>query len=226
MNPEKITSQTEKTSEIPKQGIGHKLLSLFTAKKSGETAANDTYLLSEHLTPKEKKVWKDLVNYWDNIDISIDGKLGSLIEQYVRDPNYQFGIHRSNEINGNKPKTDGVLHSIMQNGLVVLGDSKSGSIRNDADPSKTVSFCNNILDAVIMTKSGRQGSNGAVLVAIPSEYVDKEGDLLPCKAEKVYDYDKIGNAYIKPEFILGFAPGGGQRGAHIEFISKEEILNN
>ena len=225
MNSEKIPSHTEQAPEVPKKSIGHKILSLFGIEKSGETAPSNSYLLSEHLTPKERRVWKDLVSYWDNIDISIDNKLGDLIEQYVKDPDYQFGVHRSNEINGNKPKTDGVLHDIMQNGLVVLGDSRSGAIRNNADPSKTVSFCDNLLNAVILTKSGRQGSNGAVLVAIPSEFVNKEGDLLPGKAEEVYNYDEIGNAYIKPEFILGFAPGGGQRGAHIEFISKQEILD-
>ncbi len=226
MNSEKFPNYTEtEAPETPRKNLGHKILSLFGVKNSGEKTTSDCYLLSEHLSKHENRALKDLVSYWDNIDISIDNKLGNLIEQYVKDPNYQFGVHRSNEINGNKPKTDGILHDIMQNGLVVLGDSRSGSIRNNADPSKTVSFCDSLLNAVILTKSGRQGSNGAVLVAIPSEFVNKEGELLPGKAEEVYNYDEVGNAYIKPEFILGFAPGGGQRGAHIEFISKQEILD-
>lgn len=226
MNSEKYPNHTEtETPKTPRKNLGHKLLSLFTSKKSGETTTNDNYLLSEHLSKKEKRAWKDLIDHWDNeVDITISNELGNLIEKYVTDPNYQFGVHRSHDINGAKPKTDGVLHDIMQDGLVVLGDARSGSIRKNEDPSKTVSFCDNLLNAVILTKSGRQGSNGAVLVAIPSEYVNKEGELLPDKAEKVYNYDEIGNAHIKPEFILGFAPGGGQPGAHVTFISRDEIL--
>ncbi|MBO7664817.1 hypothetical protein J6S46_03115, partial [Candidatus Saccharibacteria bacterium] len=147
-----------------------------------------------------------------------------LMEHYIDSPNYRFGVHRSNSINGEKPETDAVLNNIMREGLVVLGDASSGSVRNNADPEKTVSFCKNILNAVILTKSSRQGSTGAVLVAIPSEYVNEEGELLPGKAENVYNYNEIGNPYIKPEYILGFAPNLGKN-TTVDFISRQELLN-
>ena len=228
MNSEEFPNHTEaEAPEIPRKNLGHKILSLFGVKNSGEKTTSDCYLLSEHLSKKEKRVWKDLIDHWDNkVDITISNELGNLIEKYVTDPNYQFGVHRSHDINGAKPKTDGILHDIMQGGLVVLGDARSGSIRKNEDPSKTVSFCDNLLNAVILTKSGRQGSNGAVLVAIPSEYVNKEGEILPGKAEDVYNYDESGTPFIKPEYILGFAPGGGQPGAHVTFISRDEILDS
>ena len=112
----------------------------------------------------------------------------------------------------------------MENGLSVFGDASRGAVRKDADPSKTVSFCNNMLNAVILTKSSRQGSNGAVLVAIPSEFVNKEGEIIPGKESEVYNYGEGGFPSIKPKYILGFAPGGGHHGAHIEFVPRQEIL--
>ena len=147
------------------------------------------------------------------------------MEKYIKDPNYQFGVHRSDAIDGANYKTDAVLGKVMENGLEVLGDDSSGSIRNDEDPNKAVSFCNNILNAIIFTKSSYKGSTGAVLVAIPSKYVDKEGEILPGQIDNVYNFDDNGNAHIKPEYMLGFAPNLGE-GTTVDFVSREEILNN
>ena len=223
MNSEKV-SNTSENLEAPKNTIGKKLFSFF-GKQEKENIPGDYYLLSEHLDKVHKKAWKDLIAHWDADDKpKLSAELGELMEHYIDSPNYRFGVHRSSNINGERPETDAVLNNIMQEGLVVLGDASSGSIRNNADPEKTVSFCKNILDAVIFTKSSRQGSTGAVLVAIPSEFVNEEGEIVPGKAENVYDYDKIGNAHIKPEYILGFAPNLG-KGSTVGFISRQELLN-
>ncbi len=230
MNPEKISNQTETsfdTADEPLTWVEHvkRAKELIQQKITGEKTPSENYLLSEHLDPTEKKAWKNLIKDWDkDINVNVSSELGNLMEKYIKDPNYQFGIHRSSDIDGAKYQTDATLHSIMKNGLVVLGDSMSGSIRNNADPSKTVSFCNNIMDAIIFTKSSRNGSTGAILVAIPSEFVNKDGELLPGKAEEVYNYDEIGNAHIKPEYMLGFAPNLG-KGSTVNFVSREKILN-
>ncbi len=222
MNPNKIGN----TSKIPRKNIGQKIISFFTPKNSGETTTGDSYLLSEHLSEDEIEAHKGTIEKWDKIDITISNELGNLIEEKVKDSDYRFGVHRSYFVDSDDPKNDNTLQNIMQNGLDVFGDASSGAVRKDADPSKTVSFCNSLLNAVILTKSSRQGSNGAVLVAIPSEFVSEDGEIIPGEEENVYNYGEGGFPSIKPEYILGFAPGGGHHGAHITFIPKSEILKN
>ena len=170
--------------------------------------------------------FKESIDYWDKkVGITMSKDLGETIEKYVDDPKYQFGIHRSNRIDCDDPKNSPTVQEVMQNGIVVMGDAASGSIRNDGSPSKSVDFCNNLMNAVRLIKGGRQGSNGAILVAIPKEFFDEDGYIIPDKVNVVYNHNKLGNSLINPNFIIGATSGGGRVGDHVTFVSRDEILN-
>ncbi len=219
MNSEKIGNTN---TEIPRKNIGQKLLSFFNKEKT----ESKYYLLSEHLDKRYKKAWKDHIDFWDADDKpKISRKLGELMEKYIEDPNYVLGVHRSDAIDGTNYKTDQVLKSILNEGIMNLGDASSGAFRIDPDPGKAISPCTNMLDAVILTKSSYKGSTGAILVAIPREYMNNSGDLIIGKENDIYDHNESGYSYIKPEFILGFAPNPGGKDAVIDFVPKEEILD-
>lgn len=204
-----------------------------------ENSPSENYLLAEHLAPSEtpfgvprsnskkdrqfaSKWLKDVCEGWDSCGIDIPRELGEQIENMVKDPNYFLGVHRSYAINGEEYETDETLHRILTEGLANLGDASSGAIYKDPAVSKTVSPCNNMLNTVIYLKTSYKGSSGSVLVRIPAEYVDKEGNVKSGMEDQVYDHNELGNSRIKPEYLIGFItkPSQGQ----CEFKSREELL--
>lgn len=60
-------------------------------------------------------------------------------------------------------------------------------------------------------------------MAIPSEYLDEDGDVLPGMEEKVYNTDKNGVSVIKPEYLMGFMQSLGE-GTTMKFKTRDEIL--
>lgn len=224
--------------------LAEKLKRKFThnkAKNTGEKQKSSAYLLSEHVNPYNtqfgrpqskshedrkfaKEWWKGVCESWDEDGIELPRELGEGIEQIVNDENYFFGIHRSYGIDGSNFENDDVLHSILTNGLQNLGDASSNIVYNDPPVSKTVSPCTNMLITVINLKSSYKGSTGAVLVAIPSDFVDKKtGDVKEGMENEVYNHNRIGNSSIKPEYIMGFIQNLG-KGSVLKYESRDEIL--
>ena len=78
--------------------------------------------------------------------------------------------------------------------------------------------------AVMQIKGSYKGSTGAILVAIPSEYVDSTGEIKDGMIDRVYDHNDSGYSILKPEFILGFAKNLGV-GSVVEYKSREELLD-
>ena len=115
------------------------------------------------------------------------------------------------------------LQKIMAEGLKNAGDASSGSIRRNPSVSKTVSHCEDMFHTAMNLKGSYKGSTGAILVAIPSEYLDEDGDVLPGMEEKVYNTDKNGVSVIKPEYLMGFMQSLGE-GTTMKFKTRDEIL--
>ena len=199
-------------------------------KASGEKFESNFYHLSESedykkMSKKERKAWESAYKSWDEYDVNIPMEVGRMVEDVVKDPNYCLGIHRSYAIDGENYENDEILHSILENGLINMGNASSGNIYRDPSLEKTLMICNNMLDAVIGLKSSYKGSTGAILVKIPTEYVDNTGYIKPGMEEKVYNHNEVGNSMIKPEFIMGFAQNLG-KGSTLEYKTREEILKN
>ena len=227
MNAEKINGNVEIERNRQFFGqIGEKVLNLVRSFGAGERVLDSrNYLLTEHMTKDEKKnkFFRELYEEWDNCGVDMPRELGEYLELFVNDPNCWFGIHRSNAINGKNFENDAILKSIMKDGLMNHGDADSGSIRIDPAVDKTVVRCDDMLHAVINLKSAYKGSTGAVLVAIPSKYLDKEGNVKLGEGNHVYNHDKYGLSLIKPEFVLGFVQNLGE-GSTLKFKSREELL--
>lgn len=211
------------------RNFGRRILNIFSGNKEKSGEASGKYLLSEQFElygkdKKSRKFWQGVYDSWDNdCGIDLPMEVGKFVEGYVNDPNYVFGVHHSYAINGEEYEDDIVLGSIMEDGLMNLGDASSGAFYKDPSVSKTVSFCPDMLHAVMQLKGSYKGSTGAVLVAIPSEYVDEYGDIKDGMANKVYNHNQSGYSYLKPEYILGFAQNLG-RGSTIKFIPREDLL--
>ena len=198
---------------------------------SGEKAEKTYYKLTEtdrykNMSKKEQKAWKSAYESWDNYDVKIPMEIGKMVEYAVNDPDYCFGIHRSYAIDGEKYENDEILHSILTDGLINMGNASSGNIYKDPSLEKTVMVCNDMLNATIGLKTSYKGSTGAVLVKVPTKYVDKNtGDIKPGMENEVYNHNELGNSMIKPEFIMGFVQNLGE-GSTLEYKTRNEILNN
>lgn len=235
----RINSKTERENgfeELEKEGkktswMDHlkRARDLLRGKSAGEETKERYYRLMDHVkvysgSRKDRKFWEDIYEHWDEIGVEIPMELGEMVEGYVNNPDYQFGVHHSDAIDGANYEQDYTLNSILKKGLNNLGDASSGAFRKDPPVSKTVSFCSDMFHAVMQIKGSYKGSTGAVLVAIPSEYVDSTGEIKDGMIDKVYDHNDSGYSILKPEFILGFAKNLGV-GSVVEYKSRDELLD-
>lgn len=220
--------ETEKRENNHK--IGQKILEIVgkLTKKSEKEYNVTEYLLTERMEmPKKKKdreYFEQLYQDWDEM-AKMPRELGEMIEGMVKDLNIWFGVHRSDAIDGSNFEDDEILQSIMQNGLKNHGDASSGAIYKNPPVDKTVCPCKDMLHATINIKGSYKRSTGAVLVAIPSGYLDKDNNVRPGMEEKVYTTDKNGLSMIKPEYLLGFVQNLGE-GTTLKFKTREEILEH
>lgn len=151
---------------------------------------------------KKKRLF-EMYSSWDMVN-PMDISNGNYIERIISNPNYYVGTHRSSMIDGYNLLEDDTLDKIFDKGLIVLGDASSGSIRYDAGPNKTLSFFgNSLLPAMINIKGKYKGSTSVIFSMIPKKYVTKDGDIIPGMEHMVYDYDDIGQPYVKPELLVG-----------------------
>ena len=225
------TEATSAEKEARNKSIGHKVLEivrkLFGREKQPKP---DSYRLMDHVSPSERKSLKEICKFWDNCGIELPRDLGEAIENDLLnkknengEPAYWFGVHRSDAIDGEEFENDETLQSIMTIGLKNFGDASSGSIYRDPPVSKTVRPCTSMMHTVINLKGTYKGSTGGVLVAVPREYVDEDGNPNKGCEDKVYNHD--GNvSIIKPEFLVGFVQNLG-KGHTLQFKSRAEILN-
>lgn len=232
LNQDTSSIEVEKTPSFLGR-IGNKALSVFKGIKKTEVGPvnSESYLLSEQVgipknaNKKARKWYEEVYKSWDESGIDLPYDVGKMVESYVNNPDYVFGVHHSYAINGANYKKDTILHSILEEGLINAGDASSGRIYKDPSVSKTVSMCPDMLIATIQLKGSYKGSTGGVLIAIPSRLVDEHGDIKPGMEKEVYNYNELGNSVLKPEFILGFAQNLG-RGSKIEFTPRQELLEN
>ena len=206
--------------------IPEALRGLFVKK---EKPHSSNYLLSENAevygrTKKDQKWWKEIYENWDKCGIDVPYELGKMVEDIVNNPDYVFGVHHSDAVDGENYRKDKVLQSIMENGLINMGDASSGRIYKNPPVNKTVSMCPDMFQAIIQMKGSYKGSTGAVLVAIPSKYVKKSGEIMPGMEDEIYYTNEIGNSVLRPEFILGFVQNLG-KGLTCKFESREDLLN-
>lgn len=206
--------------------LGRRFLDIAT-NGQGEKVEKEQkeYLLVENMEmPKNNSdYFKELYEDWDEAGAKIPYKLGVLLEALVNDKNYWFGVHRSDSIDGKKIENDKILQKIMTEGLKNAGDASSGAFYKNPPVSKTVSKCNNMLHVAINLKGSYKRSTGAVLVAVPSKYLDENGYVKPGMEDKVYNTDEFGLSVIKPEYLVGFVQSLGE-GTTMRFKTREEIL--
>lgn len=172
---------------------------------------------------KARKYFEELYESWDETGATIPYKLGVSLKAFVDDKSYWFGVHRSWSINGEDFEDDPTLQAIMKEGLHNAGDASSGAIYQNPSVAKTVSKCNNMLHVAMFLKGSYKHSNGAVLVAIPSEYLDDDGNVKEGMYDKVYYTSKHGISVIRPEHLMGFVQSLGE-GTTMEFKTRQEIL--
>lgn len=166
----------------------------------------------------------DLIESWDK-DILIPYEIGKMIEDYVNNPNYFIGIHRTPIYQDEEHiHEDKRLNSIFNQGLRNYGDLSSGAYRKEyIEVNKTVSPIDSMLTAVTCLKTSYKGSNGGVLVTIPSKFVDKDGYIIPGHEQDVYI--DTGECYsIKPEFLLGYVSCNSKNNK-IEYYSQAGFVH-
>lgn len=167
----------------------------------------------------------ELCEEWDNKKpIPLD--IGYLVEDMINDPNIRFGIHRKQVPDlESKGIESEVLYSIFTDGLTNTGALwQNGAVSsNMVEPYQTVSFNSSLIDNFIHLKTHYHDSDGALLIAFPSEYVDSEGRIIPGHEYDVYNFDENNQPSIKPEFFVGFLTNNQER---CEFFSAEDIRNN
>lgn len=228
-----LDAEQAETQHDRDQRIGRKILKMVPEALRGlfvkkEKPHSSNYLLSENAevygrTKDDKKWWKKVYKNWDECGIDVPYELGKMIEDIVTNPDYVFGVHHSDAVDGANYQNDDVLESIMKDGLINMGDASSGRIYKNPPVHKTVSMCLDMFQAVMQMKGSYKGSTGAVLVAIPSRYMKKSGEIIPGMEDEVYYTNKIGNSVLKPEFILGFVQNLGI-GSTCKFESREDLL--
>ncbi len=159
----------------------------------------------------------DILVGWDEFGDPIPSEIGEYLEEFI-DGDIKLGIHRSGAFSLEFPR---ILNCICEEGLVNLGHLSSGVVDGLPQPNKTISFPETMLEVVMMIKSGYKGSKGALLVGIPKEYFSHRDWVNEAFFDEIYDVRD--NAYVKPEFVLGYLePSDGK----YSIFSREEILSN
>ncbi len=240
---EKLKQYNEQPENEKKRKFGGRLLKIIKKNENKETKDSEFYLMSERIDPFKtpfgrpgssskkdikaaKTWWSGVCETWDKeVNLNLPLPLGKMLEEIIDDPNYYLCTHHSNAIDGQNFETDEVLHSILETGLLNLGDASSGAFYKDPPVSKTVTICPDMFHTIINTKSSYKHSSGSVILKIPSEYINQTGSIKKGMESKVYNYNESGYSMIKPEFILGFIQNDKEN--HImNFTSREDILKN
>lgn len=166
----------------------------------------------------------EICEEWD-LEKTIPYDVGCYIEKLVNNPSIRFGVHRTQISNfENEGISSSMLNSIFteglrNNGALIQNGYTTQSINQ---PYQTVSFSSNLLNNIIHLKTHYHGSDGAVLVAIPSKYVDSEGNIIPGHENDVYNIDERNIPTIKPEFLVGFLSNNKER---CEYFAADDIRN-
>jgi len=202
----------KKIEKLQKQGINSNCYYLINSKDMIETidkCSNDK---------KKLEYFYNLCEGWDLTKEVIPLEIGVSLEKMVNDSNIRVGIHRSSVITD---KNDQVLKYIMQNGLRNDAQITQGATHVVPDLTKTISFVNNMFHTVPMIKGSYKGSNGAIILTFPTEYLDLEGNVLPEFINEIYE-ETNGIYYVRPEFIVGYLVA--EYGVY-NLYTKEDILN-
>lgn len=158
-------------------------------------------LLEKDMPHENLKWFYETISYWDEL-VPVPKEVGYELENLFCNGDFFVGTHKT-PIETHLTE-DEKMKSILTNGLVNYGDLSSGSIRDNPAISKTVSFQNNMLNAMISLKGNYKGAKGGFILSFPHELLDENGYVKDEYYDQVYNKTETGN-YIRPEYIVGYA---------------------
>lgn len=202
-----------KVRKLQKDAISKGIFSLFNSKVGKD-------IFSKGLKYDALEFFFDIYKGWDATGGDIPIELGEYLEKLIEDPSILVGIHRSGAIT--YPNNTQMLESVFENGLTNNGDLSSGVYTERPEPDKTVSFVDQILNLIIMLKSSYKSSTGALLVCIPTEYMDENKCMKKEHFDDIYDTSS-GMPNIRKEFITGYLTSVD---GEYKLVTKEEVLQN
>ena len=203
----------KKIEALQKEGLDSNCYYLINSKDMIET------IKKCNKDNKKLEYFYNLCESWDNTKHQIPLEIGIYIEELLRDPNVQLGIHRSSVITGLDDKN---LAKIMIDGLENNAQLSQGVVHDIPDLTKTVSIVNNMFHTLPMLKSGYKESNGSILFAFPKNILDNDGNIIEGFEDKIYE-NKNGTYHIKPEYIIGYLVAEYDI---YNLYTKEDIINN
>ena len=210
----KIALLKQKIELKKQEAISEGRFSLFNARCVIE-------MLNKTKDYKAFKYCYDLVEENDK-KCKIPYNLGIFLEQTMQE--YTILVHRTNlGIEGEDiPKND-ALYDIMKNGLQNFGHTNVGGITSTNTSLMLTTTVLNGLSGYINLISRYKNNDTVVLMAIPKEYVDENGDVKDESFyQKIYDIYK-NQQTIKPEYILGAIIK--REGKIDDFYIKDEIID-
>lgn len=162
----------------------------------------------------------EMASGWDKT-VEVDYKVGKTLDNLANNPEYEVLIHRANLfLDDNNLSPD--LINIMENGLRNQGhiNATGGGGVNIGAPSLGLTTTPlKGTSGYINLISNWHGNDSIIVLAIPKDLLNKEGDFY--NPDDIYNKD--GNDYyIKPEFIIGNVVKKNNKLQVAE--SKEEIL--
>lgn len=202
----KILKEYEKKSKTDKQFY---LLSSSIFKK---------VLNNKQLDDKDLDFYYDLCKEWDQGG-NIPLELGNYIENSINNKKIVFGIYKFYTdvyIDHNDTIHSDIVNEIFYKGLDNYSNNKNMSI---PEPSKVISPVNNIIEAVRYIKSNTDKYNVAILVGLPSKYVDKSLCIKEDYEEEIYNITGSHN-FIKPKYLLGLIY---QKNGNCCYFIKEKV---
>ena len=143
---------------------------------------------------------------------------GIKLEEFISDPNYNYGVHRTYMDLGSETFND-----LLNQGIVSTGHANQGAISNSA-PSLTLNYTPlDGLSGYINLLSSYKGNNMAIICAFPNTLVDEDLEFIRSTSSDDL-YEHVGDSYIVPSSnikgVLLFEDDN-----RYKLKSKEELLN-
>ena len=175
-------------------------------------------------TYKGFKYFFDLIESWDEkckISYQIGIQIDNLATENV------IMIHRT-KLSSESSFNDKILFNIMNEGLINYGHENDAGVAifNQGMPSMTLTSTPLIgLEGYINLLSNFRGSNSAILMIFPKEYLNDDGRVVDKSVYNQIYYKKDGEKdyRIRPEYMLGVYLID-ETGA-FAYYSKDQVLN-
>lgn len=223
-NLEKIRSIMEKIKKEQTDSQKTKNFSIFNSKYGKEMIDSSLERSMKDYDSNSLETSYQLLHSWDAKGFMSED-LGNYLESLIDDEKYQIGIHRVSKVVCPDPHDihqNDTLYSICSKGLYLTGHSSSGGyLSNGKNPLYlNISPINNLLHAVEFAKSSYKGSTGGFIIALPSEYVDKELNIKNGHENDLCGYVD-GEWALDPKYIVGYI---SQDEGVCNFFTRAEIM--